>query len=68
MTKPFELKALGEKLLASLKSQAVPATGAVIDWVGESCALVDNAIVKGVGAVVVAVKPQVLAEIEKAIK
>lgn len=67
MEKPFELKALGNKLLASLKSIAVPATGAVLDWTIESCALVDNGIVKGVGAVVLAVKPAVLTEVTKAV-
>lgn len=68
MEKPFELKALGNKLLASLKSQAVPSTEAVLDWVSESCVLTENAIVKGIGAVLVAVKPTVLIEVAKAVK
>lgn len=68
MEKPFELKVLGDKLLAEAKKVAVPATGAVIDWVGESCALVQNPLVKIVGGVLVGSKPSILAEVEKAVK
>lgn len=67
MEKPFELKALGAALLGELKKVAVPATGAVVDWAAQSCALTDNAIVKGIGGVLVGVKPAILAEVEKAI-
>ncbi len=68
MEKPFELKALKDKLLAEAKHVAVPATGAVLDWISESCLLVSSPIVKGIGGVVMAVKPTVLAEVEKAVK
>lgn len=68
MTKPWELAALKDKLLAKVKPVIVPIADATLEWVGESCALSEGAIVKGVGAVVVAVKPAVLAEIEKAVK
>lgn len=68
MEKPFELKALGDKLLAESKKVAVPATSAVLDWVSESCALVNSPIVKGIGAVVAGVKPVVLEEVAKAVK
>ena len=67
MEKAFDLKDLGNRLLAGLKVQAVPATDATLSWVAESCALVESAIVKGVGAVVVAVKPSILAEVAKAV-
>lgn len=67
LSKPFELAPLGKALLAGLKSQAVPATQSVLDWAGSSCALVDNAIVKGVGAVLVAVAPTIVAEVAKAV-
>lgn len=67
MTKPFELKALGQKFVAELKKVAVPATSATLDWVSESCLMVNSPIVKGIGGVIVAVKPQILAEVEKAV-
>ncbi len=67
MEKPFELKALGDKLLGKLKAQAVPLTEAVLDWTSESCALHSNAIVKVVGGVVVGSKPAILAEVAKAV-
>lgn len=67
MTKPFELKALTDKLLASLKSVAHPAGEAILDWTSESCALHSNAIVKGIGAVVVATKPVIMQELDKAL-
>ena len=68
MEKPFELKALGDKLLGKLKAQAVPLTEAVLDWTSESCLLHSNAIVKIVGGVVVGSKASLLAEVEKAAK
>lgn len=68
MEKAFDVKNLGNRLLACLKGVAVPAAGAVIDWTAESCALVNSPIVKGVGGILVGVKPTVLAEVEKAIK
>lgn len=67
MTKPFDLNDLKDKLLASLKAQAMPASKAVLDWTAESCVLSSNAIVKGVGAVLVAVEPTILNEIAKAV-
>lgn len=68
MEKAFDLNDLGKRLLVSLKAQAKPAAEAVLDWTAESCALSPNNLVKGVGGVLVAVKPAVLAEIEKAVK
>ncbi len=68
MEKPFDLKDLGNKLLGKLKGQAVPAADAILDWASESCALSSGAIVKGIGAVIVATKPAILAEVEKAVK
>jgi hypothetical protein len=68
MDKPFDLGDLGKKLAAQLKAQAKPAAEAVIDWTAESCALVDNSLVKIVGGVLIGSKPAILAEIEKAVK
>jgi hypothetical protein len=68
MEKPFDLADLGKRLVGGLKAQAVPAADAVLSWTAESCALVDNAIVKGIGAVLVGVKPVVLEEVAKAVK
>lgn len=68
MTKPFEFAVLKQKLVGQLKQLAKPAAEAVIDWTAESCALHANGIVKGIGGVLVAVKPTVLAEIEKAVQ
>lgn len=68
MDKAFDLNALGKKLLGSLKPVAHSAGEAVIDWAAESCAMSENGIVKGVGAVLIAVKAPVLAEIDKAIQ
>lgn len=68
MTKPFELKDLGDKLLAKLKSQGVPLAECVLDWSIESCALHANGIVKGIGGVLVATKPAILAEVAKAVQ
>lgn len=67
MVKAFDLSDLGQKLLTQAKGVAVPATSAVLDWVAESCALTDSAIVKGIGGVLVAVKPAVIAEVTKAV-
>lgn len=68
MQKPFELKALGDKLLSKLKAQAVPATEAVLDWTSESCLLVESPIVKIIGGVIVGSKPAILAEVAKAVQ
>lgn len=67
MEKAFDVKDLGNKLLAESKKVAVPATSAVMDWLSESCALSASPIVKGIGGVLVAVKPTVLAEVAKAV-
>lgn len=67
LSKPFDLAPLGKSLLVGLKSQAVPATQSILDWAGSSCALVDNAIVKGIGAVLIAVSPTIVAEVAKAV-
>lgn len=67
MDKAFSLKDLGNRLLSKAKAVAVPATEAVLDWTAESCSMVDSAIVKGIGGVLVAVKPTVLAEVAKAV-
>lgn len=68
MEKAFDVKDLGERLLVVAKKQAVPATGAVLDWVSESCALSNNGIVKGIGSVLVAVKQNILDEVAKAVQ
>lgn len=68
MNKPFELKALGNKLLGSLKAQAVPAAGAILDWTSESCAMVNNGAIKILGGIIAGSKPAVLAEVDKAVK
>lgn len=68
MEKPFDLKDLGAKEVAALKAVAVPATGVLLDWVAESCALMQSPIVKGIGGVLVAIKPTVLEEVAKAVK
>lgn len=67
MEKAFEIKNLGNRLLKTLKAVAVPATNEVLDWTSESCALVNNAIVKGIGGVLVAVKPTIVGEVAKAV-
>lgn len=68
MEKAFDLADLGKKEVAALKAVAVPATGILLDWVAESCALVQSPIVKGIGAVIAGVKPVVLEEVAKAVK
>lgn len=67
MDKAFSLSDLGKRLLAKAKLIAVPATEAVLDWTAESCSMVESPIVKGIGGVLVAVKPTVLAEVAKAV-
>lgn len=67
MEKAFEIKDLGNRLLKSLKAVAVPATNDVLDWTAESCAMSSSAIVKGVGGVLVAVKPTIVGEVAKAV-
>jgi hypothetical protein len=66
--KAFDLKELGNSLLGCLKAVAVPAAGVAIDWTAKGCLASNGAIVKGVGGVLVAIKPTVLAEVEKAVK
>lgn len=66
--KAFDLQELGKNLLGCAKSAAVPATGVVLDWASKGCLASSSNIVKGIGGVIVAVKPQILAEVEKAIK
>ena len=68
MIKPFELKALTDKLLARAKAQAAGIAEDVLDWTIESAALHPNAIVKGVGGVLIATKAAIIAEVEKAVK
>lgn len=67
MDKPFDLKDLGARLVSKAKVIAAPASEAVLDWTAESCSMFSSAIVKGIGGVLVAVKPAVLAEITKAV-
>lgn len=67
MDKAFSLSDLGKRLAAKAKSVAVPATEAVLDWTAESCSMIESPIVKGIGAVLVAVKPAVLAEVAKVV-
>lgn len=67
MEKPFELKALTDKLLARVKAQGVGIAEDVVDWTIESCAKHENAIVKGVGGVLVATKAAILVEVGKVV-
>lgn len=67
MEKPFELKALTNKLLARVKSQAVGIAEDVVDWAIESAIAHPNAIVKGVGGVLTATKAAILVEVGKAV-
>lgn len=68
MEKPFELNSLKDKLLARVKAQAAGIAEDVLDWTIESAALHPNAIVKGVGGVLVATKAAIIAEVQKAVK
>lgn len=69
MTKPFEFKALVDKLKEKGIDQAEEVAkllaDCVIDWTVESCALHENAIVKVLGAVATAAKPAIMVELDK---
>lgn len=69
MNKPFDVSDLMEKLKSKgvAQAEAVSKLGAecLIDWVVESCALHENAIVKIGGPILLAAKPAVMKELDK---
>lgn len=67
MEKAWDFNDLGKRLLTGVKAVAVPSTEHILDWTSESCALSGNAIVKGIGAVLIAVKPTIVEEVKKAV-
>lgn len=68
MDKPFQISDLTKRLVARAKTVAVGAADDVLSWTAESCIISDNAIVKGIGSIVIGIKPVVLQEVEKAVK
>jgi len=69
MTKPFETKALVEKLKAKgldvAEELAEVLATEVLDWTIESCAMHENTFVKMGAPIIMAVKPIVLSQIDK---
>lgn len=70
MEKPFDLKALEERLkakgLTAVEGLAEIVAGETFAWAEESCAIHPNAIVKAIGAPAIAViKPLAMGAIDK---
>lgn len=67
MEKAFDVKDLGNRIVGRLKKQGVGIADDLLSWTGESCMLVQSPIVKGIGGIVVGIKPVVIAEVAKAL-